>query len=37
MFDHMTVEWMWMGVGFIAGISCSWFVSDLVYPIRKKK
>lgn len=32
----LNIDWMWMGVGFVIGISCSWFVSDLVFPIRKK-
>jgi hypothetical protein len=36
MFDNITIEWVWMGVGFIVGIICSWFVSDLVYPIKRK-
>lgn len=36
MFDTLDVDWMWMGVGFIIGIVCSWLVSDLVYPIKKK-
>jgi hypothetical protein len=27
---------MWMGVGFVVGIGCSWLVSDLVFSIRKK-
>ena len=31
----INIEWMWMGVGFIVGISCAWFVSDLVFPIKK--
>lgn len=32
----INVDWMWMGVGFVVGIGCSWLVSDLVFPIRKK-
>lgn len=32
----LNIDWMWMGVGFVIGISCSWFVCDLVFPIRKK-
>ncbi len=36
MFDHMTIEWMWIGVGYVIGISCGWIVSDLVYPIKRK-
>lgn len=36
MFD-INIDWMWMGVGFVIGISCAWLVSDLVFPIRDKK
>lgn len=36
MFDHITVDWMWMGVGFVVGITCAWVVSDLVFPINRK-
>jgi hypothetical protein len=36
MFDNMAIEWMWMGVGFVVGIGCSWFVSDLVFPVKRK-
>lgn len=32
----LNIDWMWMGVGFVIGIGCAWFVSDLVFPIRKK-
>lgn len=32
----INIDWVWMGVGFVVGIGCSWFVSDLVFPIRKK-
>jgi hypothetical protein len=32
----MTIEWMWIGVGYVIGISCGWIVSDLVYPIKRK-
>jgi len=35
MFD-ISIDWMWMGVGFIVGVGCSWFVSDLVFPIKDK-
>ena len=31
----LNIEWGWMLVGFIVGISCSWFVSDLVFPIKE--
>jgi hypothetical protein len=31
----INIEWMWMGVGFIAGIGSAWLVSDLVFPIKK--
>jgi hypothetical protein len=34
MLDNLNVEWLWMGLGFIIGIGSSWFVSDLIYPIR---
>jgi hypothetical protein len=30
------INWVQIGVGFIAGITCSWFVCDLVFPIRKE-
>jgi hypothetical protein len=30
----LNVEWIWMLVGFVAGIGCSWLVSDLVYPSK---
>lgn len=30
----LNVEWGWMLVGFVIGIGCSWFVSDLVYPAK---
>ena len=32
----INIEWGWMVVGFIVGISCSWFVSDLVFPIKNR-
>jgi hypothetical protein len=31
----LNIDWMWMGVGFILGIGSAWFVSDLVFPIKK--
>lgn len=31
----MNIDWIWMGVGFVIGISCAWFVSDLVFPVSK--
>jgi preprotein translocase subunit SecF len=37
MFDTMDIDWMWMLVGFIVGISSAWFVSDLVFPVVKHK
>lgn len=37
MFDNITVDWMWMGVGFVIGIGSAWFVSDLVFPVRRQK
>jgi hypothetical protein len=30
MFD-LNIDWMWVSVGFIVGVGCSWFVSDLVF------
>jgi len=30
----INIEWFWMMVGFVVGITCSWFVSDLVYPSK---
>jgi hypothetical protein len=30
----LNVEWIWMLVGFVVGIGCSWLVSDLVYPSK---
>jgi hypothetical protein len=35
MFD-INIDWMWMGVGFIVGIVCSWSVCDLVFPVTKR-
>lgn len=31
----INIEWLWMMVGFVIGIGCSWFVSDLVYPVKE--
>jgi hypothetical protein len=31
------IEWGWMLAGFVIGIVCSWFVSDLVFPIIKSE
>jgi len=31
------IDWLWMLFGFVVGIVCSWFVSDLVYPIKKHR
>lgn len=36
MFDNLNTEWWWVLVGFIVGVTCSWFVCDLVFPIKKK-
>jgi hypothetical protein len=35
MFD-INIDWMWMGVGFVIGVGCSCFVSDLVFPLGNK-
>jgi len=32
----INIDWMWMGVGFIVGIGCSWAVCDLVFPIKRQ-
>lgn len=37
MVDNLNIEWAWMGVGFVIGISSAWFVSDLVFPIKHKE
>lgn len=31
----INIDWVWMLVGFIVGIGCSWFVSDLVFPVKE--
>lgn len=36
MLDNIDIDWVWMLAGFVFGIVCSWFVSDLVYPINRK-
>jgi hypothetical protein len=28
------INWVQIGVGFITGVLCSWFVSDLVFYVR---
>lgn len=33
----LNIEWAWMLVGFVVGIGCSWFVSDLVYPAKDNR
>ena len=33
---NLHIEWMWMLVGFVVGIVCSWFVSDIVFPVGEK-
>jgi hypothetical protein len=35
MFDTINIDWVTLGVGFVIGVIGSWFVSDLVFPIRK--
>jgi hypothetical protein len=32
----INIEWGWMLAGFVVGISCSWLVSDLVFPLGNK-
>lgn len=32
----INIEWAWMLGGFVVGIMCSWFVSDLVYPVKEE-
>ena len=36
MADIINVDWMWMGVGFVLGIGCSWAVCDIVFPTLRK-
>jgi hypothetical protein len=33
---NLHIEWAWMLAGFVVGIVCSWFVSDLVFPVGEK-
>jgi len=35
MFDTINIDWMWMLVGFVIGVGSAWFVSDLVFPVKK--
>ena len=34
MFDTIHIDWITFGVGCVVGVICSWFVSDLVFPIK---
>jgi hypothetical protein len=29
------INWVQISVGFVIGVSCAYFVSDLVFPIKK--
>jgi hypothetical protein len=31
------INWVQIGVGFVAGVLCSWFVSDLVFYVRNSE
>jgi hypothetical protein len=31
------INWVQIGVGFVIGIICSWYVCDLVFPIGEDK
>jgi hypothetical protein len=31
------INWVQIGVGFVVGVVCSWFVCDLVFPIEDNK
>jgi hypothetical protein len=35
MFDTISIDWITFGVGCAVGVFGSWFVSDLVFPIKK--
>jgi hypothetical protein len=31
----ISIEWMWMGLGFVVGVLSAWFVSDIVFPTKE--
>lgn len=31
----ISMEWIYMGVGFVVGVGSAWFVSDLVFPTKE--
>jgi hypothetical protein len=31
------INWVQIGIGFIAGVASAWFVSDLVFPVNSNK
>ncbi len=36
MVDSLNIDWITFGVGFVTGIVGSWFVSDLVFPVKNE-
>jgi hypothetical protein len=30
------INWVQVGIGFVMGVICCWFVSDLVFPLGNK-
>jgi hypothetical protein len=30
------INWVQIGVGFVIGVMCSYFVCDLVFPVKEK-
>jgi hypothetical protein len=32
-----TLDWISVGIGWIMGVVCSFWVAELVFPIRKEK
>lgn len=31
----LLIDWNSFGVGLVIGLICAWFVSDIVFPIKK--
>lgn len=29
-----TIDWLWLGIGFISGVFGSWFVADIVFETK---